>query len=202
MSLLNSWIAPEKALIACDTQVIDRHGVRSELSKLIPLVHANLILATRGHIDFLSLVFIQCNVTPCDFDWVSDRMPQVLDHSFECLIAAGRLNGFTDLSVFDKQSILMVGWSKSRCQMHGKFYLQETPKTGFIGQDVNSYCVNPWEPNRGSPVVPNGKAELEQLALAQIHFMRRTWPDAACGGRLLIAELDRKGMTIEEVCSL
>lgn len=202
MSLVNVWISPDRALVGVDTEGVTLDGTHNEVSKMIPLVHANLVLATRGHMGFLNALFGTSYAVGGDFDAIVEKMPMILSYAFNHLMSQASSAGVADQGNFDRQDAFIVGWSRKHCRMLGMSYSQETAKDGFTGREIDSWCVSPWEDPGVMPPIPNTPEVLKEVARTQASFASDPRSEAAVGGRLLVAEITRDGIIITSRCDL
>lgn len=200
MSILNAFLEPERALIGVDTQFAAQHGSPRQISKLMPLIHLNAIVACRGSVFIATALFAMCQVVGSDFDELLEAMPGFLEHvSDKAAEIPGRI-GVTDKMPFDGQSVIAVGWSAGR--MIGRQFEQENRETGFVAEGFNPHYSAPWD--ESLPQFPDLKTRegMGVLARAQARLLREKCPDVAAGGRFIVAEITRNSMSIAPVCEL
>lgn len=200
MSILNVWIEPEVALVGVDTatSLIGDDGAMLEYSKMFPIVHANTVVAGRGNSIFLSTLFVMCNGRG-DFDSLVEIMPSLLQQAFD------QIKNFPLLAPpegIDRQMIVVVGWSAKLGRMAGRDYIQEDRAQGFVTSEIAPHHLAPWDNSFAELPDPQTAGDMANLARAQTRFMHENAPQAASGGRLIVARISQLGMTILPTCKL
>lgn len=199
MSILNVWIEPEVALVGVDTatSLIGNDGTMLEYSKMFPIVHANTVVAGRGNSIFLSTLFVMCNGRG-DFDSLVEEMPLLLQLAFDQIKDLPLL---APPEGIDRQMIVLVGWSSKLGRVAGRDFIQEDRARGFVAGEITPHHLAPWD--ESFAVLPDPKTAQDMLTLyrAQVSFMRENAPQAAAGGRLIVARIARQGMTIAPACA-
>lgn len=210
MSLLNVWVEHERALVGVDTHAMHLGpngqplvvngfpaGARFETSKMIPLVHLNAVLAVRGTAALLVHVFMHCNLKPRQgLDEIFRDLPLILDQSFPEL---KRVPG----AVAAGQEVLLVGWSRQAGRMRALMLKQEPTRDAFVPNEVEELWIGPWDDDvQGAPVDPSDDRSMAELMQAQRRDARERFPELPIGGRALIADLSRDGMSFREVADL
>lgn len=198
MSIVNVLVDRDRAVVAVDTQVLvqvdhEHPPTMGHMSKMLPLVHVNTVLASRGDPRFMLHAFSTLNPI-CDdamgVDFIADLLPTLLNA--ELRVVPPEVLG-------QSHEVYAVGWSKAtghargvRCfrPVGGEFTLQEVGES--IGPDLGLGSVPPirW---------PD---QMTKVARRQVALQRDAFPDAAIGGRLLQATITERGMTIENLCDL
>lgn len=189
MSLLDAWIQPTEATVAVDTDGAALDGSPMPTSKLLALPHLGAVLALRGQAAFLAMLFVRSVSGFGAFDELTDAMGGLVAETDAlvpgALIAGGPVVG---------NELLVVGWSERRSRMVGLQYVKRGEMVAFSEREVDRH-VSPWDAKAMAGVQPVAPA-LERLARSQVRWMRESFPGAACGGRLLIAHLTRKSVSI------
>lgn len=206
MSLLNAWIEPGRALVAVDTTSYDiTSGAPSERSKLIPLAHANAVIATRGINKLLLEVFAAIFVMPVsvDYDVISDWLPSALDSGFEGYVANCLAVGM-DEGLVREVELAVVGWSQRSGEMAGVRLTRSPGDSSFSVKPIRPWSI---APNAGwgastPPPAPSTIEAMEEVARAQVRHIRETYSGDPIGGRLIVAELTRDQMTIRSIANL
>lgn len=189
MSLLNAWVTPAEAIVAVDTDGATQAGERMPASKLLPIPHLNAVIALRGQAAFLALTFLRCVAGSfATFDELDAAMLEVLQDVEASLlpemIAPGRIGN----------ELITVGWSACQGRMLGRRFVKRDDMTAFEAAETNRH-VSPWHASlQGTPTTSH---KLEQLARAQVRWMRATFANAACGGNLIVCRLTRKTLSLE-----
>lgn len=202
MSLLNVHIKPARALIAVDTQaqVFGSDG-RTEASKLLLMPHLNIVMAARGDLAFFSMVFSCAHRSPANHDFdqlaadMSDSLPVILKQHGVAMSTWG----IDPCGV--ESEICIVGWSRKLCRMAGMTYERWPGQQEFTTTEIDPWRIGPNAQWSTTPAVDTIEA-MQSVARDQVKFMRKHHPQAAIGGRLLVAELTRDAMTIREAGTL
>jgi hypothetical protein len=95
--------------------------------------------------------------------------------------------------------LVIVGWSTRRGTMQGRQYIKRGDMEAFTATDC-AFHISPW--NESMQGIKTEPQAVERLARAQVRWMRETFPGAACGGKLLMAHVTRKGITTTIKASL
>lgn len=202
MTILNAWVEPERALIGLDTQYAAQGGSAQHISKLMPLVHMSAALGCSGSAFFMQTLFMLCQVSGSEFDELVDALPQLLKYSSERITEVAERLGVAATMPLDGQSVVIVGWSARAGRMIGRNFEQESRAEAFIAEDLNPYYNAPWDQSLARLPESKTPGDMAQLARAQTALLREKAPDAQSGGRFIVAELRRDGMTIAKVCDL
>jgi hypothetical protein len=187
MSLLNAWISPTAAIVAVDTDGVGQDGARMPSSKLLPIPHLNAVLALRGQSALLSFVFVRCISSGFEtFDQLADALPAMLIEAEDSVDDEHLVDG-PQIG----NELLAVGWSDRKGQMAGRQFVKRGDMTEFSETDA-AFHVSPWHASlQRQKIEPQA---LDQIARAQVRWMRETFPNAACGGTLVVCSLNRKAM--------
>jgi len=189
MSLLNAWIMRDEALVAVDSDGVDRDGGRMPTSKLLTIPHLNVVMGLRGQLAFLGLLFLRCISAGLDsYDELVAALPEMLVHVDdacpESLIVQTNIGN----------ELVVAGWSVRRGRMAGRLFFKRDGMEAFQGSEIESFFVSPWD--RSMPDIPKTPAAVEKISRAQVRWMRQSFPNAACGGKLITAVTTRKGVTV------
>jgi len=214
VSILNVWRDEQRLLLAVDTRaaVIDPDGALSRsaglepgqplhVSKMLPLPAAHCVLAVRGSGVMPAAVFSACLGIPnAHFDLLRTAMLPVLAAGMAALRASPMAAPGNQLDA--KQEVMLVGWSQRANAPGAAFYVKHVDSDHFVamqGDDWASHAA-PWDDAWG--VLPDGDSHEAMLRLAreQVRLQRVATPGLPFGGRLLVAEITRKAITITEVC--
>lgn len=185
MTILDVWLTAETALVGVDTVTVRTDGSRHHGSKLLPLVHA-----ARLHMNTM------------DFDAAVDVLPSMLPIAFNDFLAGASNSGIPDTPEFDRNTVVIVGWSRRKDHMVGWQYNQENRASGFAVKAINPYSIAPWDVSLEKYPDPKTMRDMERLARAQHRLLLEKEPAAACGGSFIVACLGRNGMQISTVCDL
>lgn len=203
MSILNAFVEPHRAVVGVDTAAFATTD--AQCSKLVPLAHMPAIIASRGYRFFLStlLAFVHGSFT--DLDVMLAHLHQFFPHARAGALANAKELGL-DVSVLDKQEVVIVGWSPLRGRMVGFLFEQQDPVKGFECTeftDLKAYNA-PWSDElrplqQAAFIKPS---EMGRLARAQADLFRKEAPGRAVGGRLITAVMNRDGVAISKGCAL
>lgn len=200
MTIVNVAIRHDRAIVAVDTQTIAKldddfpeFDSTRDVSKMIPLVHANTVFAVRGSLAWLPIAFGQMFTMALEngIDDVASVLPSLLnavsaDPSIPAAVSEG------------PQEVWAVGWSKKRGCPRGIVCIRQ-PDATFEVHEVGEAVA----PELESDIPPMWQPEqMAALARRQVAMQRERFPGAPIGGRLLQAEITATGMTIREVCDL
>jgi|GEM_PF-5899358 len=193
MSILNVWVSKTKALIGVDTDGVLGGTEHVEFSKLIPLVHANVVFASRGDREFLVELFsaFARNPIPVTFDVIEQHLTTVV---------AGIVVRWRGLGYIADYQFAIVGWSEVRGRMHAIWANGNTGDDGIDLDDVECRLA-PWHDSLGRAPVTDSQEAMVAAAQGQAAWIR-SQPGAAGGGRLIVAELTCDEMQIRSACNL
>ena len=202
MSIVNAWVGPENAWVGVDTGATHVDGVTREASKMVPLVHLPAVIAGRGCAAFLPAVVCNSMLKLLEFDELAAAMPEILRETFDDICKANTDAGKDLPADFDKETIVLVGWSRRRQKMLAFEYVQQNRESGFLSRSIGPYYFSPWIAGRPGPLFrhPLDSASMIELAESQICLIDEHAPDAAGGGRYLVAYFDKQRMSIETIC--
>jgi hypothetical protein len=189
VSLLNAWVTPAEAIVAVDTDGVGQDGARMPSSKLLPIPHLNAVMALRGQSAFLAFLFLRCISSSFEtFDEMNDAMPGVLA-DVDAYLPADKIVSSCRIG----NELVLAGWSARRGRMLGRRFLKRDDMDEFSAADTELH-VAPWHASlEGTPTKAHA---VEKLARAQVRWMREMFPNAACGGKLLVCRLTRKSLTL------
>lgn len=193
MSILNVWVSETRALVGVDTDGVMGGAEHVEFSKLIPLVHANVVFASRGDREFLLELFsaFARNRVPVTFDVIEQHLTKVV---------AGIVIRWRCLGHLADYQFAIVGWSEHRGRMAALWATGNTGDDGIDLDEIESRMA-PWHDSLGRAPVPDSHEAMAGAAQQQASWLQAQ-PGAAGGGRLIVAELTRDTTTVSSVCSL
>lgn len=205
MSLLNVFVSPSRVLVSVDTNAISPHGNGNyEISKLIPLAHANTVLAARGVNTFLLEVFAGCFLLPrADCDRINAWLPGAIDEIWKRVAALAAQGGLAE-NILGGCDLLVAGWSPSLSAMSAVRYAREPNAHAFTIDPIHACMIAPkidWkchEPDRA----PDGLTLMQGIARNQVDHILAAEPGQPIGGRLLVAEITRDGIAIRNMGKL
>lgn len=204
MSLLNFAVQEDVGLLCVDTTTRSDDGSYSERSKMLHLGHINGVVACRGDIKFLAVLFTGLGFDPpTDFDALLETWPQRLATATEPYLQYVKqpAPGADPVPCF----VALLGWSHS----HGR-PVCHTAVRGSAAEPfkVKAACcsVGPIPdcpvPNLTAMQLPDAVRAMDALVREQVSKVRRDLPGAPIGGRLLLAEVTREGTSIRELATL
>lgn len=196
MSILNVMIQPTRALVAVDTRWSAPSGASGETCKMRYLCHMNALLAGRGTYDLLGIAEGQCAFAG-DFDAAADVLPAALPKFIEqirTVRASIGLDSFADL--IGGQEIVLVGWSARKGRMLGMNFVKAPGQPNFTSETIDDdWIIGPGGLPEDMPD-PNSASRMQALAHKQMQIVRAKGLEAQFGGRLIVAELTRRGLTV------
>lgn len=192
MSLLQIWIERNRARIAVDS-IGNGGGVRegkAEVSKLLPLAHAGVVLAYRGTDLAFLRVFAQLFLGSGSdhYDEIVEAIPN------RC--TPEQTNWPLDSDIPSTCEIAVAGFSEALGQMAATVFTVD-----LAAGTTHTHKVTP--PGVSAPGfsdIPNlsTDAGMHVLASRQVAWMVENKPDGVTGGRLLVAEVRRGSITIRD----
>lgn len=203
MSLVNVWLTRDRALIGVDTGAALLGGPLGHVSKLLPLSHLNAILTGLGHIHFINSLFagLQMANVP-SFDALLQIVPRVLPEVFDGWAGYVATLERCDPAELERQRVVLVGWSTAEGRPIGREFAQETRAVGWVCDPIEPYYIMPWHDSLSGLPDPVNAVALTTLARAQVALLRRVEPGSPIGGRLIVAQLTRGGVSMGSVCNL
>ena len=196
MSILNVWLACDHALVGVDTDSVDIAGNHYDCSKLLPIVHLNAVLAGRGSLALLGCAFVQMLVSGGeDFDVVAGRLPEYATNAFLGTIG-GPLRSLSESAYQAGDEIVLVGWSPRFGRPRSVEVSRAPGASSFVFEETELQYVSPWKDSIDYATKASDVWQMRRLAGAQVSLLRRTDPEAAAGGRLVVAEIRKNGLSI------
>lgn len=199
MTILNAWVGEDKALVGVDTEILGPGGARHSVSKLLPLPHMNAVLAGRGPNLMLSMAMTLCHASTADFDVIAAAMPEILCVAHGMMLKAVNESPVLwggDPRQLDGVTIVFVGWSPSRRRMVGFEYEQETPAVGFVAGELSPLHSAPLDPTLPQDPDLSTRDGMTEYARLQTALLHKAQPEAAAGGRFILAQLSRHAMIV------
>lgn len=202
MTILNAVLARGYALVLADTEAtVPTAGgaARAGVTKLFALPHARAVLSGRGSLVFLASSFAGLVASGAEtVDAMAEALPALLP-AMHAATAAQLAGGGIEVSGFERQALLLVGWSPERKRMVGWSYVQADAAAGFVAEEVDEFYFGPWEAELGPAPEPRTLPAMVDTAERQRAWLRRHHPDAAAGGELIAAHIDRDGIALRAV---
>lgn len=192
MSVLNVCMLPDRVVISTDTIACTapRGGSAFATSKLLPLVHADMVFAARGRVDLLWLVwshFLRLH-EDVHLDALPAMMPEVLRYTQNATRDENR-----ELQLF------VVGRSRDAGRFRALHWEQDA-KGNLVGHREELGCyLSPYERKVAPPVLPDGPENCMTVVRQQIADHRCSLPGIPIGGDLIVAELSNQGLHIRNV---
>lgn len=218
MTLVNAWIERGRALVAADTVACDEtsggllrraDGTLAEDTKLVALPHLRCVLTSLGALELRHWLQLRAMYLP-DVDQAAERMPVLLQEAGSAIGLASRRG--CGSAVFKRyghagDTVLTVGWSARRGQVVGLAFKSQD---GFRSVRVDEHAATGDGAVVGfySPGVldrygfPADDDTMLQLARRQVDACRVKHPGAAIGGRLMLAEVTERAITVREAGQL
>lgn len=191
MSLINVWLSPERALIACDTEAKkSQTGQFFEASKMLFLPHAGTIFALRGNNVVLTTLYVLASQEDVvGFDALCRALPLLLTRTWQ--FVGPLLTSSLPAERVHKQELIVCGHSRAARRICCKLFRLGGPQIGFEESDVEDPgYVGCWDLSWGNPPQAVGTiAAMASLAQTQVANSLVRYPNEAIGGRLLVAEL-------------
>ncbi|MGJ7486911.1 hypothetical protein ACSFA2_16745 [Variovorax sp. LT2P21] len=186
MSLVDVWMTSQKAMVVVDTEGKDEHGKYIDISKMLALPHANVVMAVRGHDIFLHALFSSLR-NVAGFDEVEDAMPEALKRVTSLLAQMPPSEPGSLL----QQEITVVGYSRSRGHMCC-IVAQSKDESGFSFQEITDLYLSPWDASWGQEGIhARSPGQAHAIAAEQVERTLAMLPAGPIGGRLLLAEVTR-----------
>jgi len=200
VTLLNVTVREDVGWMCMDTMTLgEKDRDLFQQSKMLPLVHVNAVFGCRGDLQFLWFLFPTCclmRVT--DFDELLNAWPECLAQATLGYFQQSGRTGFDVIG--SEQNVALLGWSNSRERPVCLTAVRTPGRNSFDVAEAIVPFVAP-DPGHAVPCVPTLLA-MESLAREQVSKVRHDFPGAPIGGRLLLAEVTRKGTSIRELATL
>lgn len=189
MSLLNAWISPNEAIIYVDTDGVRQDGKRTRFSKVLPIPHLNAAVAMRGQMAMMTGLFMKLSTSGFEsFDEMNEVLPVLIANVERDL----------PLNLIDQNfpignEILVVGWSDKESRMLGRQFMKRDSMAEYADRLVD-FHISPW--HASMPELPKSANAVDFISRLQVKWMRETFPNAACGGDLLMCMVSREGIVV------
>ncbi len=203
MTIVNAVVHPTFALIGVDTELADaKSGERRPGSKMVPLPHANAVMACRGS---QALVQIAAMAAHGDFDRIVEGMPVLAPWAHGQVITAARQQGLGEAPglALERPTFVIVGPSRKFARLACYEIVCDAQAKSATVQE-NDFFAAPWLPEWGAGVKPGNSDELFALACRQMKaYDAAGLADAGgCGGSFVVARLTMTDMTIRNAGEL
>ncbi len=202
MSILNIHVSPELTRIYVDTLIhrttsADRAGTYQHGEKMFVLPQANLIVAGRGDVVLLGhLTAALATLTPEGYDAAMMGMDYVLNDEVPAYEAVREMHGHAPLQGLE---FVVAGWSASADACAATRWERWEGQQSFNAIPVAPWSLSP-DAGTGQPDEPDTIEKVSAYARAQLRRLGSL--TGAVGGRLLLAELTRDGVTTRTVTDL
>ncbi|QNK00729.1 hypothetical protein [Dyella telluris] len=208
MSLLNCFIAEDRALVAVDTcmaPIVSGNAAdlarRAHGSKILTLPHANVVLAARGEMNFFNWLASDLNRAMLDgYDAMAERMQSLLEKNLEAFMEVVAIPH--GVASFPGAEILMVGWSRATNRMQAAVWKCDPGEKAFRVARVVPWMASPNPGYAELPSPPSSAERMTAIARDQVDLLRSLPVAVAVGGRLLLAELTRDSISIQSIADL
>lgn len=202
MSIMNVWIEPDRATVAVDTEGFDPRFGKIWVSKMVPHVQLNAVLAARGSGGLIAVMCSGLLRDPRGFDALTADMPGLAAASLVEYERQAAKMGVSLDSLSPADQIAWVGWSDEEQQMVGWLYLRGVGERTFTQRRIKPWVVMPGEPFTGLPDTPKSHADHLRIGRQQTRWHRSALPGRAIGGDMIVAEFDRAAMTTTNIGDL
>lgn len=207
MSLLDVWIQPSCALVGVDTEARYPNDVIETVSKMLPLVHMNAVIAGTGSHLFCNNLFSGCHSVGLDLDGLIEKMPELLPLVHQAFLQSLEQGGIRIRENPNEQSAVLVGWSNSEGRMIGRYYVQVDAAEGFTESKIEPGIIQPgtddrWADRLRALPLPSTPADMGRFAQEQTRIIKEFVAEIHAGGKFIVAEITRDRMTIAPVCGL
>lgn len=190
MSLLNAWTSDDQAIIAVDTDGAAADGERLPTSKLLTIPHLGVVLALRGQAVFFHYVYLHCLSGGFDtFDQLDDALPDILA-DVDMKVPRALLTENAPAG----NVLVVVGWSDRNNAITGRQFVKRDDMAEFSASDFGMH-IAPW--HESMPDIEKIPANVEEIARAQVAWMRSEFGPTSCGGRLLLTRIKKCSITTE-----
>jgi len=196
VSLLNVSVLPDRVLMAVDTageQVKDGRRVKREISKMLPLVHLNTMVGVCGNTAMAIAVVQQAMIGPAKtFDELVPLIKPITEAAFRSVSREAKAN---KTPIIDQQVVAFAGWSDADGRPAAYLCVRNTQHTFTVSRVVTTiFCPGAEQlPERD----PAEMGDLVAAAHAQVDETRAKHPQIPIGGRLLVAQLTRREIILQ-----
>jgi len=188
MTILNAIVSPEKVLLSADTLTRLQHsGKESKTTKIFLLPHLRAIIAGTGTNELAPALQMTLLNVP-DFDTAEIMLRSAISELYS------KIKNQDRVKIAERQGIFIAGLSVSRDRFIGRWAFQMNELNGFEIHEVE-FLLTPWE--GPYPPAPSTDRDLVELARHQYKIFQATRPDAVFGGDLVVAELTKNAIKLE-----
>lgn len=202
MSIINAVNHSEFALVSVDTEASVAGTARASASKLLTLPHVGGVIAFRGCLLFLGTAHMQFSTMPAEsFDDILDAAEDTMKIAFAVNAKQKAVSDYA-AEIWQGAEMLLCGYSDQAGRMVIRM-LRSYDGGETIHVDEDAECVFcPGDLGVVSADIEPTREGLAVLANRQVQSIKANNPGAPGGGRLIIAEVRREGVTIETVKAL
>ena len=201
MSFLNVHIAADggrSALVGVDTEAVSTAGtVMAQASKLAVLPHYPAVIAIRGVMGLLPLIYMACVTSGSDLDGLLEELPACFPDVLRHLDEWKERGILTADAPIEAISFAIVGWSAKQNRMIARLFEQTDRATGFVGTEIPKWYIAPGTEALAKLPPASSRNAMVTLARAQIRCLEEIAPQSAGGGELIIATLTEREVRIE-----
>ena len=204
MTILNTWVEKDFAIVASDSACSDGAGMKGPASKIFPLVHCNAVIGVRGMLLYGSAQLISFNVQGYTFDQLFDNMLDVVTSQHFNLRAIGAAKGVPEALITGQETVL-VGWSEVRQRMVGRVVRQAHAAPVFESLDIDPSYISPWADDMGvaDDQAMRDSTSMASCCQAQHELLESEFPGRGfSGGTIICAELNRDETRIRRIGEL
>lgn len=196
MSILNVHVSPSLARVYVDT-IVSRGGAYQHGDKMLALGQSNLVIAGRGDLVLMAhLAACLTNLSPEGYDGALFGMDDVLRDEVSAYEAVREMHGHAPLQGLE---FVIAGWSKSAGACAATRWERWEGEEAFKAIPVEPWSLSP-DASTGQPDEPDTVEKV--LAYARTQVRRLAPLTGAVGGRLLLAEVTRDGVSMRTVAEL
>lgn len=196
MSLLDAAVtSSDSVLVAVDTEAV-KDGCIFSCAKMLVLPHLPAVIAGRGVLKTFIAIHTKLAGSLGDFDALAACLPALIGEEISATMReAAALRIPADEA--EKMEIVFAGWSEGQQRAVIHHYRQTTAADGLaVNQCVDSMLA-PWEAGDSLEGIRADRAGLMEIARRQVAALHANYPDAAGGGKLVIAEVTQKGVRLD-----
>jgi hypothetical protein len=190
MTIVNVHVAPDEVLVATDLEKQAVDGRTSRVGKVFAIPHMPALLTGRGSFVFVTGMFCVA-VDFGDFDDLLNKMPELCVANIASLRA---LSSETLPPDFDRQQVVLAGYSARRARLVAFLLSQDAAGAGFRTEEIVDQLLAPWSDELGPPVVPSSTDAMRQAMQLQAPWLRAQ--GFAASEDMVFARLTRTSLTL------